>query len=1547
MTTEQERLVSLIKFTQQTLLMNKKPTTSITQHQEFVRTEEQLTGLPGISFNLNMGTENETWLHIERLRENATPQPKDKLLNSWINFPNKFTEEPTLKDKVLTSILVDAGISPPLDTNKANISGIQPSTNQIEVNKENSNKAIDTDKSFTYLKDFSEKENLHIELKDYIETVWEPWLKQEKLIRRSIKLYSDLFLLSKELQGNLADARLELIWGVGIALWDKPDATNIRYPILTHQVEISLDKDTMALSVKPSPSTIKLETEPFDSNENPRLVELINTYKDFFNSDDLVFNPFSPSTYSPVLNAAASLLDPTGSYKSSQSEERLCADRRLPKATNNLVVTDTWVLMARPRGNNFVLQDLENFIVRLKDDDAQILPSALSAILREPSTENQDIELPSYRGISAIIGGDSQNKPKDLYFPKPYNDEQVRIIQMLESYDGLVVQGPPGTGKTHTIANVICHYLALGKRVLVTSMKDPALSVLKEKLPESIQPLAVSLLSSDNESIKQFESSIRKISSEVSSIDRKQYQVAIKQLDNSIDATHALLAQTDADISHWGRVNLESINIDGEVINPLDAARLVASKQNDISWFPDKLGLNQSFKPQFSNADIVQLRNARLSIKDDLSYLNKTLPSVSELPTTSEITKLHQNLLSIDEFGQAEMNGTLPTLIDDSDSTVETIKQTLLQITTLRQQLNEIIDSNTDWSESFKQDLYSQNKIEIIEYFHTLKSEINNALASRTVFITKPITLSSQFDDNTELVEAIKNLSEGRKPFGLSGIFGKSAEKKLLDGVLISGVPPATIDDWQYILTFIEYRKLSKSLITRWNALSVEVSLPSIEANADNLPTLQSVIKLADIIQASLSLELKIKKTLQTLFSSWDTSITRVYSPETLNEIERVLEQHLIRHSLSSTTNTKKDIQNFLSQYVNPITEKINNFINDDFGNKQRLVDDIENIWLILIDELKHLHSLSHDFETVRQVTKLIANSGAINWAKMLQEKAVSDTQDKLLPDNWKEVWHLNRLVSFVNSIDSRQELVNLAEKRGQLESDLSRLYQDVITKRTWLHLAENATPNVRAALEKYRAAIVRIGKGTGKRAPRYRKEAQEASEQASLAIPCWIMPHYRISESLPANFGSFDLVIIDEASQSDLTALPALMRAKKVLVVGDDKQVSPDRVGLDEDKIKDLMNQYLANQVSLYRSQLSPERSIYDLFKVVFAGSAIMLKEHFRCAPPIIEFSKREFYDHELKPLRKPKLSERLDPPLIDIYVTDGYRKNEGINLPEAKFIVDEIKKIVNDSAYKGRTIGIISLLGNKQAREIMEMLSRELGEKIIQDFDIACGDARTFQGKERDIIFLSLIVDRDNAHAQTTVSFAQRMNVATSRARDRMYLVRSIQLDELSPADIYRIKLLQHFQQPFMYDEETVKDLRDRLESPFEEEIFDILLERGYKVVPQVKVGQYRIDMVVEGENDNSLAIECDGDRYHGPEKWESDIRRQRILERAGWTFWRCFASTFVLHREAVVEELLNKLTELNIYPFSSAQVTSHLYTETRRVQAFDERVEDIELE
>jgi very-short-patch-repair endonuclease len=206
------------------------------------------------------------------------------------------------------------------------------------------------------------------------------------------------------------------------------------------------------------------------------------------------------------------------------------------------------------------------------------------------------------------------------------------------------------------------------------------------------------------------------------------------------------------------------------------------------------------------------------------------------------------------------------------------------------------------------------------------------------------------------------------------------------------------------------------------------------------------------------------------------------------------------------------------------------------------------------------------------------------------------------------------------------------------------------------------------------------------------------------------------------------------------------------------------------------------------------------------------------------------------------------------------------------------------------------------------------------MQRHSILCGDSATFQGSERDIVYLSMVADSANKTALTMLRYEQRFNVAVSRARDRVVLVRSVRREELNPNDL-KARLIAHFENP-MPELEEISDTLWVCESNFERDLMQRLLERGYRVRGQVGSIGYRIDMVVEGANRRRLAIECDGDRYHGPQQWRQDMRRQRVLERVGWRFWRCFASSFYRDPDGLLNELIEMLTRMGIEPVGKGE-------------------------
>jgi len=1496
---------------------------NVADHGSFLLFDHQAGAIEGVRLNDGGADgDDEIWLSVPHPPgPEVPPQADSAWLAPWLNVGAAMLVAPQLATEIEGAALIAAGTH--RDVGKPAASLAEAADPTVDPHAR------------VRLVDYGFRAQVEAQHARYLETVWTRWAEAERKRRRLSHLYVKLFTLQQELAGALIEGQLELVWGMGLGVAGK-SGTAFAYPLVTRLVDLSFDAGSQAAEVRPRDLDPRLELELFAQAEGPAMGDAEKAAEDFLAIAAEPLSPFDPSTYEPLLAIARRCLGVSAAAADAPNAPEPAA----ASVDEDLKITSAWVLFARPRSTNVAMQDLERFRELLNglDEDAQ-LPGAVAALVTESATENSPLQLPAYRGLSATYHDSAvpaSAEKRDLFFPKPFNDEQARIVQLLETSDGVVVQGPPGTGKTHTIANIICHWLANGRRVLVTSMRDPALAVLRDQLPEAIRPLAIALLAAEQDGVNRFEHSIQKIATEVQSLDALAFGRDIARLEETIDAFHGRLKRIDTDLGRWAKLNLSRIALGGESIDPQDAAAEVVQKTGEFEWIADALGVGPQYAPRFTGDDIARLREARRQLGDEIAHAGNVLPVPADFPDTLQLVKAHDELQRFTRLIAQARASELPALAGSGTQAIAQARALSEHITRVKALREEIAGLRLPWPDGVIARMKRGEPEQLFDVFDALAVEIEQAGTQRVQALMRPILVPDAAETDAQFLQAVANLAGGRRAFGLSSLFGKSDAQKLLGLVRVAGAPPIIAADWQIVLAHLAHLRKRRELTARWNAIAPELGIHSVLlADARGWLSAQSQLALYAKVKQLAREEAGLCANAMNLFPAWPRAALAGVDAQALAEVEHALSHHLNKYQLAQISGVLEGLHRALEGKRGKIVDSLRDFLARTLGNPALDESALLAQWSVLMAELARLHALAGPLGIVNEVTASIAESGAPKLARKLRQAAEVD-EDKALPETLLRDWRLRRLATHLQAIDAQEEFKRLSAARAGIEHDLARAYDDLVVKRTWLKLAENATPNVRAALQAYLNAIQRIGKGTGKRAFRYRRDARFAAAEAHRAVPCWIMPHHRVSESLPAQLGCFDLVVIDEASQSDLSALPVLLRARKLLIVGDDRQVSPQAIGLEEERIKALMQRYLPEQVPLYRAQMSPDRSIYDLAKVVFARSGVMLKEHFRCVAPIIEYSKREFYAHELRPLRLARSSERLDPPLLDYLISEARREN-GVNRAEVEFIVGEIKALTADPKMHSRSIGVVSLLGEEQALRIWERLTQEVGPDAMRRHAVTCGDARLFQGRERDIIYLSMVSAPNEVGAPLSRdTFAQRFNVAASRARDRMILVRSVELHHLSESDRLRRSLITHFARPFSEEPVRVTDLREICESPLERELFDWLNGEGYQVTPQVAVGAYRVDLVVEGRGDARLAVECDGDKYHGPQQWIEDMRRQRSLERVGWVFWRCFASALRRRREAVLDDLRQTLSARGIEPIGRGGWGRRRITETKRVRA-----------
>jgi very-short-patch-repair endonuclease len=1468
-----ELLVSLLDYIGEQAKIIKPEGFQLSALTGFRHGPHDFAGLPGIHFNVNRDS-SPVWLRIDRLESTHAPELPEFLESFVTVSPEPGSQPPSV-------------MSPAVDAHLAATPDLDGEAFRIAL----------------------------AERFDAYASQWWGWAEREKPRRRVMDIYSGFFNLKHQIEAEETAKPQELVWGIGVASWHltSPDnPVSFEYPILTQAMEIGLDEESMAIEVRPRDTDARVELAPIVAASVIGAAEVELSAKSFLAqaaAHDL--SPFDPSSYTPILKLVASNLDANGVYK-----EVLATGESWPAPQDHLVVTDAWVLLARPRQNNFLFEDLKR--LKAKIEASSDLPAGPLALVTPPSDERGSAETVRYRGLSTAGGGTSglgaTDKIHELYFPLPSNDEQITIIEQLERSSGVTVQGPPGTGKTHTIANVICHYLATGRRVLVTSRGEPALAVLQEKLPEEVKPLTVALLVSDREGIRQFQSSIEAIQHRVSQLNGRETLHQIETLQTAIDRTHGEIFTIDGRLDDIAGTQLGDIEVDGEKMRAQKAAEYLLEGQARHGWLTDELSLAAAHQVPLTEDDMAEVRQARRLLGKDLAYIGSTLPSADSLPLAAGIAVLHQSRVELKHLERTLAESPDLALKANTGEVMSVVGDLLKTIAIADSEMALLGEAAPGWWRQVRERCRDGSFGAERGAFEAMFSAIDELASARADFLKRPVVFPAEGFGLQKVNEAVKRASETGKPFGLLAM-GAGDAKRVVSDVKVSGLPPDDAEAWAHVQRYVDVHVQLASFVARWNTFAEALSLPTL---AEGSRDLRHIEMLGTSARRAHRLGTHLDKLMLHQASAVfnDVPAARLLGArEDLDGIRQGLGTVVARARLSHAAAELTLFQEQLAGASGEISEKLRDFAGHMLGREQHTVEQVTAEYVSLMAELRRVAGLASSLNVVIDAGRRLRESGAVHWAeRVLRDAGAQAGEDIVVPAQWAKSWTWARLRGHLEAIEARHEIRELAARRLALSHGLQRLYSDLVAKCAWLQAKNNATPRILSALNGYATAVRKIGQGTGTNAARYRRDARDAMTDAAGAVPCWIMSHARISEAMPADIGTFDLVIVDEASQSDLWALPAILRGKKILVVGDDKQVSPDPGFIAAQHITSLRHRFLQDQP--FAADMTPEKSLYDLAARVFAGNQVMLREHFRCVGPIISYSNAAFYGGSIRPLRIPTASERIDPPLVDVYVPGGVRDKKDRNRQEAEAIAEEIEAILVNPAMAGRTIGVVSLLGIEQAQYINEVVRGRCSATELLHRKFECGEARSFQGSERDIVFLSLVVDRDRHHALSGARYEQRFNVAASRARDRMYLMRSVELSQLSETDI-RKSLLTHFSKPSVAAGAGQDDPLSLCESGFEKEVFTKLTEQGYRVIPQVKVGGFRIDMVVEGSDDRRLAIELDGDEFHGPDRWAHDMGRQRILERAGWTFWRCFASTWSLHKDDVFGELLERLRAMRIEP------------------------------
>nr|WP_040510615.1 AAA domain-containing protein [Gordonia soli] len=1163
-------------------------------------------------------------------------------------------------------------------------------------------------------------------------------------------------------------------------------------------------------------------------------------------------------------------------------------------------------LVLRTRGVASALAFYDAIIADLRDESRPV-PTGLAQLVAPIDVTDRITSLSAAGALPAdeLVG--------DALYPLPANVEQRDVLAQLGVDSGVVVEGPPGTGKTHTIANLVAALLAKGQRVLVVSEKVHALGVLRDMLPTELRDLAVSIADIGRDDAAAVIAGVEAIATRKSA---HQPRVVAAEIDNLTARRDQVARRRGEVLRELWRIREAETEVHEWVAGdyrgtPAQIVRACNADAERYSWLPGPV--DGAFPPLDSDefGQLVELYRMTGGARD---RLGQRLPDLGELmPDSVTMDRICNRIAARPHEPMVGSGSLLSILAGVGTDRLGRIKVVCDELAPLTAEISAFPPTVVDMADR----LLAGQADHLWSRVRTAAPVIAEAAhRDRDLGAHAVIADGARPGDAALFDAAADHLDDGGR---WRGRLRRSPQQRAVEesgiSVTVDGREPSDARSLRLVADHLAVLEAVHSV----QRVLADLHVP-VDTSGSRSAQLNHLVRLDD----QLSRVSDLLHGRDRLVAELEAISPGGPRPRSVADLATVAQQA----GAIAATNDAASAERELAEIAHRVSVEVDQGPSPEGDALMEALGAADGAAVAAARREWSTARRELDEQNALDLLVLRLRAKAPTLATQLAESAADpewDARAHALADAW--AWR--RALTWAQDRSDPDLEARLQQDLDDAEADLAQLTTRLAATHAWRACLERMTVEQVQALQSYRDHMINLGKGSGKHANRFRAAAREAMSQARSAVPAWIMSISQVADTVAPVQNSFDVVIVDEASQADITSSFLLWLAPRVIVVGDDRQCAPGAlVGTSLDEAFARLDTQLPDVPVYLRDNLTPRSSLFSLLRSRF-GHLIRLREHFRSMPEIIGFSSRQFYGADpLIPVRQYG-SDRLRP-LASIRVADGIAQGQGaalVNPAEAQAVVDAVVAVIGDPAHDGLDIGIIVLQGEKQIDEIDRRLREALGADEVRTRRIRIGSPPDFQGDERHIVFVSMVVSDADAIAPLTRAESQRrVNVAASRAMDQLWLVHSIDADALRASDLRR-SLLTYVQageapppDPMPTDvSETQR--QSPFESLFEQRVFRRLADRGYHVSPQVSVNNRTIDLVVTGA-DARMAVECDGDEFRTTgEQARSDMERERELRRCGWEFWRVRESEFELDPDRALVGLWDALERRGVRPGSLA--------------------------